>query len=227
MTICIHQPEHLPWMGLIHKIAISDIYVVLDNVQFKKNYFENRNKIYTHQGWNWITAPVKTQGHISKKFFEMELLEGWKRKYFQTLTLNYSKAPYRKDLESVFAFIEGFNGNSLADYNLGVIQTILKLLHIRTSIVRAKEMSVTGSKTDLLIDIIMQLKGSTYLVGKSGFDYMDLPKFEENNIQLLAHKFTHPKYIPFNYSEMTDYPSILDVIANIGAEKCIEHIAKQ
>lgn len=224
MVVCIHQPEHLPWLGLIHKIAISDIYIVLDNVQFKKNYFENRNKIYTIQGLKWITLPVKMQGHMDKKFFEMELVDGWKHKYISTLQQNYRKAPFFKDIENLIINIESFKGNSLADLNLSIIKDLCVVLEINTIIKRAKDMSVNGNKTELLIDILVQLNASEYIVGKSGFDYMDLSIFENNNIKLKAHIFNHPKYVPFNFSELSDYPSVLDVIANLGKVKVMELI---
>ena len=224
MTVCIHQPEHLPWLGLIHKIAISDIYVVLDNVQFKKNYLEKRNKIYTVQGWKWLTLPVRMQGHIDKNFFEMELVDGWKRKYLATLQQNYRKAPYFKDIEHILALIENYEDNSLADLNLMIIQEICAVLEIDTIIKRAKDMEVKGNKTLLLIDILNQLRATEYIVGKSGFDYMDLNIFEENNIKLKTHIFNHPKYVPFNFSELTDYPTCIDVIANLGKIKVMELI---
>lgn len=224
MLVSIHQPEHLPWLGLIHKIAISDIYVVLDNVQFKKNYFENRNKIYTMQGLKWLTLPVKMQGHIDKKFFEMQLVDGWKRKYLNTLHQNYRKAPYFKDIEHILTLIENFEDDSLANLNLMIIQEICAVLEIDTIIKRAKDMEVKGNKTLLLIDILNQLNASEYIVGKSGFDYMDLNIFEENNIKLKTHIFNHPKYVPFNFSEFTDYPTCIDVIANLGKIKVMELI---
>jgi hypothetical protein len=227
MIVCIHQPEHLPWLGLFHKIAISDIYIVLDNVQFKKNYFENRNKIYTVQGWQWITLPVKMQGYMDKKFFEMELVDGWRRKYLATLQQNYSKSPFFKDIVNVLKCIENFEGNSLSDLNLLIIKEVCTVLDINTIIKRAKDMSLKGNKTELLIDILTQLNATEYIVGKSGFDYMDLNLFNTNNIRLKAHSFNHPKYIPFNFTELSDYPSVLDVIANIGKEKVKEFIKRQ
>lgn len=227
MVACIHQPEHIPWLGLIHKIAIADIYVVLDNVQFKKNYFENRNKIYTVQGWQWLTLPVKMQGHIDKKFFEMEIVEGWKRKYIATLLQNYVKAPFYEDIEPIIEQVKNFEGNLLADLNLMIIQEICTLLNIETTIKRASTMNVNGKKTELLIDILTQLNATEYIVGKSGFDYMDLPLFDEHQIKLTAHSFSHPRYTPFNFNELTDYPCVLDVIANLGKQQVIAIIESQ
>ena len=47
MIVSINQPAYLPWLGYFHRIAISDIHIVLDHVQFEKNSFVNRNKIRT------------------------------------------------------------------------------------------------------------------------------------------------------------------------------------
>ena len=35
-TIAIHQPEYLPWLGYFKKIMNSEIFVILDDVQFEK-----------------------------------------------------------------------------------------------------------------------------------------------------------------------------------------------
>lgn len=178
MVVSIHQPEHLPWMGLIHKISVSDTHIALDNVQFKKNYFENRNKIYTHQGWKWLTLPVQMRGHIEKKFYEMELMSGWKKKYLETLKITYKKAPFYKDIESIVQLIQDYEGFNLAEINLNIIEEICKKLDIHTRILRAKDMHVSGKKTELLIEILLNVKATSYLVGNSGFDYMDLSLFK-------------------------------------------------
>ena len=54
------------------------------------------------------------------------------------------------------------------------------VLDINTIIKRAKDMSLKGNKTELLIDILTQLNATEYIVGKSGFDYMDLNLFEKH-----------------------------------------------
>ena len=64
MIVSINQPAYIPWLGFFEKIARADVFVYLDTVQFEKNSFTNRNKIKTAQGWQWLTIPVKTKGHI-------------------------------------------------------------------------------------------------------------------------------------------------------------------
>jgi hypothetical protein len=49
LIVAIHQPEHLPWLGFFNKIDQADLFVLLDVVQFRKNYFQNRNRILAHR----------------------------------------------------------------------------------------------------------------------------------------------------------------------------------
>ena len=36
----------MPWLGYIERISLSNVFVILDDVQFEKNSFTNRNKIF-------------------------------------------------------------------------------------------------------------------------------------------------------------------------------------
>ncbi len=97
MIVSINQPAYLPWLGYFHRIAISDAHIVLDHVQLEKNSFTNRNKIRTREGWGWLTVPVQTPG--SSAIFPIKEVEianqkPWAAKHWQTLRLNYSKAPF-------------------------------------------------------------------------------------------------------------------------------------
>ena len=71
--VAIHQPEHLPWLGYLDKARRADCFVFLDTVAFKKNYFENRNRIRTPQGWAWVTVPILTKGKFGQAFTEVEI----------------------------------------------------------------------------------------------------------------------------------------------------------
>src|SRR5207249_11577269 len=58
VVVTIHQPERLPWLGFFDKIRQADVFVMLDHVQYRKRYFQNRNRIRAEHGAIWLTVPV-------------------------------------------------------------------------------------------------------------------------------------------------------------------------
>ena len=44
-SVVIHQPEYLPWANLFFKIYKCDNFIFLDNVQYSRRSFQNRNLI--------------------------------------------------------------------------------------------------------------------------------------------------------------------------------------
>ena len=69
VILSAHQPAYLPWLGYLERISLSDKFVILDQVQFEKNSFINRNKIKTKEDALWLTIPVnlKKYENISTK----------------------------------------------------------------------------------------------------------------------------------------------------------------
>ena len=72
MRLVGHQPEFLPWLGFFHKLTLGDMYMIVDNVQFKKKHFENRNRIYARGEALWLTVPVHTQGRFEQHIDESQ-----------------------------------------------------------------------------------------------------------------------------------------------------------
>lgn len=68
MILTAHQPVYLPWLGLFHKIALSDTYVYFDDVRYQMKDWNNRNHIKTVQGPLWLTVPVFVRGTGIRKF---------------------------------------------------------------------------------------------------------------------------------------------------------------
>src|SRR3972149_10546120 len=92
----IHQPQYLPWLGLLDRASRCDVFVILDNVPYSKNYFYNRNKIKTANGPVWLTVPVLTKGQIGQTFIETKIdnNQNWKEKHWKSIYYAYLKTPY-------------------------------------------------------------------------------------------------------------------------------------
>ena len=90
--ITIHQPEHFPYLGFFQKMNESDLFVILDNVTYRKNYFQNRNKIKNTNGLDdWFTIPVeKNATNKLIKDVEVSSDSNWRRKLLNKLHMNLS-----------------------------------------------------------------------------------------------------------------------------------------
>ena len=102
MIVSVHQPQYIPWIGYFHKIAKSDEFVILDNVQYKKREFQNRNKILTKTGPIWLTVPVITKERFLQKISEVEIdnTVRWQEKHWESIKFNYSHSKYFKDYKN-------------------------------------------------------------------------------------------------------------------------------
>lgn len=226
MRISINQPAYLPWLGYFHRIAVSDIHVVLDQVQFEKNSVTNRNKIRTATGWSWLTVPVKTKGRfgeleISK--IEIDNTTKWIDKHWKSICQYYGKAPYFNQYAPVLDDIYGRTWERLTDLTAEMNNYLMcDVLKITTPLRYGTEMHTTGKKDDLVLNICRDMGATTYLSGPFGRDYLDEKKFQQAGIQIEYHDYVHPEYRQ-QYQPFEPYMSALDLIMNCG-EKSLEVI---
>lgn len=219
MIVSINQPAYLPWLGYFHRIAISDIHVILDHVQFEKNSFTNRNKIRTREGAAMLTVPLKTKGLFGDLSIDTIRVadESWKVKHLKSIQNNYSKAKYFKHYEPVLTELFSKNYDKLIDVILPMNEWLIQELNIRTKIIRSSEMNIQGTKNELVLNICRSLNAKTYLSGPFGRDYLDLDSFHNSGIKVDFHDYRHPVY-PQLYEGFEPYMTILDLLLNHGKE---------
>ena len=216
MVITIHQPEHLPWLGFFHKMAHSDVYVLLDSVQFTKNNYQNRNRLIDHNGAVfWSTVPIRMVGHTGKPITDMELdnNQPWPRKTWARIAGAYRRHPYFNTLAPELELIFMGGHTRLVDLNLNLIQYFRHQLGISVPMVRSSTMVVEGNRSELLLSICKSLGADTYLSGPSGRDYLDTALFSASGVAIDYHAFKHPTYSAPNFQP---YLSTLDLLFNHG-----------
>lgn len=218
MIVSIHQPQYLPWLGYFDKIDLSDAFVLLDTVQFKKNEWQNRNKIKTAQGWQWLTVPVTYQYPQLISDVGINNREKWQHRQRQAIQSNYRKAPFWALLEGFFEEIFATEWTHIRPLNIFVVQRLSALLGIKTPIHVASEMAVFPDDPDeRLIAITKHLKGDTYLAGSGGRGYMDLEKYERKGVAVLFQEYEHPVYNQL-FGSFEPYMSVVDLLFNYGVE---------
>lgn len=218
MIIAVHQPQYLPWLGYFDKIDRADAFVLLDTVQFKKNEWQNRNRIKTAGGPQWLTVPVIYKFPQRINEVAINNRDRWQHRQRQAIISNYKKAPYWNYIfpftEEIFTRIWDY----LTPMNIFVVKRLAELLGISTPLYVASDLAAFPDDPDeRLIAITKHLGGDTYLAGSGGRDYMDLDQFEQNGIKVLFQEYRHPVYEQL-FGEFAPFMSVLDLLFNHGQE---------
>jgi nuclear transport factor 2 (NTF2) superfamily protein len=209
-TLSAHQPSYLPWLGLVNKIAICDIFVSMDDVKFSKNSMYARNYIKIQDKKILLTVPTNNSDK-NKLIKDVKICEtNWNRRHINLIRTAYSKSPFFKNYKEKIEEIYSKKWKWLCDLNHEILFFIKEAFQIKTQIIRASDFSFEGNKNERLISYCNYFKAKKYLFGQNGKNYADKENFEKNQIQIYFQNFNCPN----------ENLSFLDFIVKFGPEQC-------
>ena len=221
MRVGIHQINYCPWLGYFNKIAKSDVFVLLDEVQLADNGMMHRNRILNKDGnISYITISFNHKHYMERSFCEIETNPNvdWQSKQFNQLFDSYHKAPFWDEVIGLInpLFHEKFD--RVIDINLTAIKLFISALDINTKLVFQSSLEYDKSlrKDSLLIDLLKSLGADIYLSGTGAKKYMILEDFYKENIAVQFQTYESPVYPQVNSSEYIPGLSILDALFNCG-----------
>jgi hypothetical protein len=223
MIVAAHQPSFLPWLGYLDKMAKADVFVVMDDLQYEAQNFQNRNRIKLNHGTAWLTVPL-IAGAQSERIVDKRIQnqasakEHWQRRSWLTLETHYRRAPffarYADDLRDVFTR----RWDRLVDLDLHVLGLAQRWLGITTPVVRSSTLGLVGYKTDRILDMCEKLGATSYLSGSGGSQsYLDGERLGRAGIGVVWQSFSHPTYTQ-RYGELGFLPNLafVDLVLNCG-----------
>ena len=218
MILSVNQPYFAPFPGFFYKVCRSDIFVILDRVQFPRGTtWLSRNRFKNDQGTLWMTVPVRRKGLGLQRIDQVMIdHEGrWLKKHVASLKNAYQKAPYFWEhipfLERVF--LKGHE--RLADLNLEIIHYILKELDIDSRVVLLSGMEIEGRGEGLILEICKQTGATTFLAQRPAKRYLDKSLFLEAGVEMEFFTPPCPVY-PQLWGEFIPNLSVFDLLLNCG-----------
>lgn len=217
MILTAHQPSYLPWLGLLHKCELADQFCVLDEVQFSKGDFVNRNRIKTSNGPIWLTVPVERQSHIGRSIGSVQIIQdGWQKKHALSVKYAYSKAPFFKEyFDQIEDLILRTDLLTIADLDMAWLRFALKNLNISVELINQSDREFVGDKSSLLLDMSIKTGATGFLFGSQGKAYADVQLFEQNSVKPYFQEYIHPKYSQIN-GDFVSNMSFIDLLMNEG-----------
>lgn len=225
MIVAAHQPLYLPWLGYLDKLAGADLFVVMDDLQYEAQNFQNRNRVKLNNGAGWLTVPLE-RGHQSDLICDKRIRndanpkEHWQRRHWASLQIHYGRSPffarYAPELEEVYTR----RWERLVDLDLHILELARRWYGITVPIVLSSSLGLDGQRTDRIADMCRKVGAKVYLSGRGGsVDYLDQTTLARAGVTVAWQSFTHPIY-PQRYPELGFVPKLgfLDALFNMGPD---------
>ena len=195
MKLAAHQPQYLPWLGFFDKMDQVDLFVLLDTVQYKKNEWQNRNRIRTSNGWQWLTVPVHYRFPMTIDEVRIDDTSRWRNKHRQALRTHYARASYNREILGPLDDLLDEPHTDLVSLNTRAVKLLAGLLGIDTPIILASDLAgIPDGADERLISLCRHFGCSTYVAGAGGQAYMNLDEYARAGIEVRFQTFQHPVY---------------------------------
>ena len=218
----IIQPNFFPWVGYFEIIKFVDIFLILDDVQYTKRDWRNRNFINNNGTKLSITVPVQTKNKYSQKINETKISgNSWKNEIIKKIYHSYKKT---KHFEKVFNLINSIldeNEKYLHKVSCSSIFEVAKYLEIRKDFFPTSHIGIDSKneKNNRIIKICKKMGITNYITGPSALKYLKTEMFKKEKIVLEVIEYKKQiNYINNNNYSFLERLSIIDLLFHKGKQ---------
>ena len=220
--VAIVQSSYIPWKGYFDLINSVEEFVLLDDVQYTRRDWRNRNRIKTNSGTRWLTLPVESKGRFTQRIDETRIADpDWAERHWQVLEQSYRSAAcfdsYGDAIRSTYESLQS-GSDLLTDINTRLLRRVCEFLGVTTPITQSTDYAPSGTKGDRLLAICHAVGAAHYLSGPSARAYLDEDVFAGQGVQVAYFDYHgYPTY-PQVHPPFEHQVSALDLLFNVGAD---------
>jgi hypothetical protein len=218
MKIAIMQPYFFPYLGYFSLIKHTDQFVLLDEVQFIRHGWIERNRILKQDGeWLYIKVPLIKSGRDSLiKECRINGDQNWEERIFSQMVTYKKIAPYYNEVVDLLKEVFSKNYQTITELNREALELVCTYLSIKCNINVFSDMNLDidepAKPDDWALNICKAIGGvEEYWNPPGGADLFDRAKYENQKIRIF---FPKVNIIPYNQKRKLFIPalSILDVM---------------
>lgn len=216
MLAAIHQLHYLPWPRYFEKIDRADVFIVLDDAQFTKNDWQNRNRVKTAGGARVLTVPVRHR--LGQRLGEVAIApdSGWARKHWRTMAQAYARAPWFDHYAPLLEPVYRAPWRMLDSLNRHMLHLFLGMLGITTPVVYSSTLGVEGAASARLVDLVKAAGGDAYYCGAHAAEvYLDRARFDAAAIRVEVQPWRAPVYPQLHGGFVPDL-AVADLLMHCG-----------
>ena len=213
------QPYFLPYLGYWQLLKRVDKFVILDDVQFIKRGWINRNKILNNGQKDWLSIPL-LNAKISQNINQIEIVnpDEWRPKMLRKIEYNYKKYPSFDVIYPILEEILNFQNTNLNSFLTNSLKTILEFLQIKVDIEFSSEIDPARSlkAQDRIIEICKKKSATEYFNLPGGIKLYCSKTFEDAGLKL---NFIGINYQGFFIDKNHQNLSILHLLMSTASNK--------
>ncbi|MGH3328310.1 MAG: WbqC family protein [Streptomycetales bacterium] len=221
MRVAMHQPHYLPWLGHIDKIDRAELFLFVDNVQFERKGWQNRNYVKTPNGPAMLTIPAARRDRRQLICDQVvDESRAWREKHRRTIESSYCRAPHWATYAAELLAVYDLTAEYLVEYAVESTMAVLRGFGVTTPCVRASSLGeVPGAKTALIAELAARVGATTLVSGDGCRSYLDVELLEHRGVTVEWQNFVHPAYSQI-HPGLGFVPRLaaLDLLANVGPE---------
>lgn len=226
MKCAIMQPTYLPWSGYFNLISQVDVFVFLDDVQYERQSWQNRNRALVGGKAHWLTVPA-VRLELTQIFNTVKVddTQGWRKKHIQLLEQTYGKHPHGKEMLDAARGLTDASVTGLADLNIKLIGEFSRRMDLEPRFVRSSELGVEGQRSERLLKICRHFGCDEYLSPVGSAEYLAEDKvFDSASVKLSFQQFKAAPYAQHKNQAFVESLSIVDVAANLGWAQARDYV---
>lgn len=233
VTVAVHQPNYLPWLGYFYKIACSDVFIFLDTVQFARRGYTHRVHVMGTDGEpHWLTQ------NIRKREIEVQVITGvefadrsWAKKHLRTIECVYGRSPHLGELMALIEPRLLGEESKLSVVNGDLIKAVASALGLKTRIVCASEIEIgpVSTPSERIARLVHHFGARRYLSGHGARAYNDEATFARYNIEVEYSDYRgaeYPQAYPPGKRGFTPGLSVVDALCNVGPEELARYLKR-
>lgn len=213
------QSSFLPWFGYFSMMKASSHFIILDDVQFDKNGWRNRNRINRNGEYQWLTVPVRLGKQFGLQIREVEIdyTQKWIPKILGSIESNYKKCKNYSHFAEIIESAISKKPITLHELNVDLIHRIAQELELSTNIEVSSNIETSADPNQRLIDLTSKLQCHTYLSGQAASDYLNIERFSASGIEVSWYQFDEMLQYSQQSTNFLPKLSIIDLLMNLGS----------
>lgn len=219
MRLAAVQSNYIPWKGYFDLINQVDEFVFLDEVQYTRRDWRNRNRIKVDGALRWLTIPVEVKSRYHQRIDETRIADpSWAEGHYKTLMHAYGRAPHFNETAALLEplYRQHERTELLTDVNTALVATICDHLGIGTRLSRSTDYPTGEERSQRLLDLCLAAGADEYLSGPAARGYLDVDRFAAAAVRVSWADYSgYPEYDqqgePFEHGV-----SIVDLLFNTG-----------